>query len=62
MGNKSSQNMSMARRQQKIYDYLPENLDNFDHPPTLDELLASRGALHKRIRVLTQADPLKSYG
>jgi len=54
--------MSMARRQQKIYDYLPENLDNFDHPPTLDELLASRGALHKRIRVLTQADPLKSYG
>ena len=52
--------MNLTRRQQEIYDYLLENQDYFDHPPTLDELcqalnLTSRGSLHKHIQALIQA-------
>ena len=52
--------MPLTRRQQEIYDYLLENQDYFDHPPTLDELcqalnLTSRGSLHKHIQALIQA-------
>jgi repressor LexA len=44
--------MNLTRRQQEIYDYLTENQEFFDHPPTLDELcqaldLTSRGSLHR---------------
>ncbi len=52
--------MNLTRRQQEIYDYLLENQDCFDHPPTHDELcqalgLTSRGSLHKHIQALIQA-------
>jgi len=52
--------MPLTRRQQEIYDYLLENQDYFDHPPSLDELcqalnLTSRGSLHKHIQALIQA-------
>ncbi|MDJ0739581.1 MAG: transcriptional repressor LexA [Gammaproteobacteria bacterium] len=51
---------SLTRRQQQIYDYLREHLDDFPHPPTLDELcealgLSSRGSLHKQIQALIEA-------
>lgn len=51
---------SLTRRQQEIYDYLREHLDDFAHPPTLDELcdalgLKSRGSLHKQIQALIEA-------
>jgi repressor LexA len=52
--------MNLTRRQQQIYDYLVENQEYFDHPPTHDELcealgLTSRGSLHKHIQALIQA-------
>jgi repressor LexA len=51
---------NLTRRQQEIYDYLREHLDDFPHPPTLDELcdalgLKSRGSLHKQIQALIEA-------
>ncbi len=51
---------SLTRRQQEIYDYLRTHLDDFPHPPTLDELcdalgLKSRGSLHKQIQALIEA-------
>jgi repressor LexA len=53
-------NISLTRRQQEIYDYLKENLDQFDQPPTLNELcdalgLSSRGSMHKQIHALVDA-------
>ena len=52
--------MTLTRRQQQIHDYLVENANHFDHPPTHDELcqalgLVSRGSLHKHIQALVQA-------
>lgn len=52
--------MKLTRRQQDIYDYLLDNQNRFDHPPTLDELclalgLSSRGSLHKHIQALIEA-------
>ena len=51
---------SLTRRQQEIFEYLREHLDDFPHPPTLDELcealgLSSRGSLHKQIQALIDA-------
>jgi repressor LexA len=51
---------TLTRRQQEIYDYLRQHLDDFPHPPTLDELcdalgLRSRGSLHKQIQALVDA-------
>jgi repressor LexA len=51
---------SLTRRQQEIFDYLRAHLDDFPHPPTLDELcdalgLKSRGSLHKQIGALIEA-------
>lgn len=51
---------TLTRRQQEIYDYLREHLEEFPHPPTLDELcdalgLKSRGSLHKQIQALIEA-------
>lgn len=51
---------SLTRRQQEIFDFLREHLDDFPHPPTLDELcdalgLSSRGSLHKQIQALIDA-------
>jgi repressor LexA len=52
--------MQLTRRQAEIYQYLLENADHFDHPPTHDELcqalgLSSRGSLHKHIQALVEA-------
>lgn len=52
--------MTLTRRQQEIYDYLREHLDQFEHAPNLDELcqvlgLSSRGSLHKHIQALVEA-------
>ena len=51
---------NLTRRQQQIYNYLVENQQYFNHPPTHDELcqalgLTSRGSLHKHIQALIQA-------
>jgi repressor LexA len=51
---------NLTRRQQEIYDYLRAHLEDFSHPPTLDELcealgLKSRGSLHKQIQALIEA-------
>ena len=50
----------LTRRQQEIFEYLREHLDDFTHPPTLDELCAalglkSRGSLHKQLQALIEA-------
>jgi repressor LexA len=50
----------LTRRQQEIYDYLITHLQEFEHPPTLDELcyelgLSSKGSLHKQIHALIEA-------
>jgi len=52
--------ISLTRRQQEIYDYLKDNLDQFDQPPTLNELcdalgMSSRGSMHKQIHALVDA-------
>ena len=51
---------NLTRRQQEIYDYLRDHLNEFPHPPTLDELcqalgLSSRGSLHKQVQALIAA-------
>ena len=53
-------NPTLTRRQQEIYDYLREHLDEYAYPPTLDELcsalgLSSKGSLHKQIQALIDA-------
>ena len=52
--------MKLTRRQQEIYDYLRDNADAFDHPPSYDELcrvlgLSSRGSLYKHVQALVAA-------
>lgn len=52
---------ALTRRQQEIYEYLRDHQDEFDHPPTLDELcaalgLSSKGSLHKQVQALIEAD------
>ena len=52
--------VSLTRRQQEIYDYLKENLNQFEQAPTLNELcdalgLSSRGSMHKQIQALVDA-------
>lgn len=52
--------MHLTRRQREILDFLRDNEDDFEHPPTLDELcrllgLTSRGSLHKHIQALIMA-------
>ncbi len=61
--------MRLTRRQQEVLDFLRDNADSFEHPPTLDELcrmlgLASRGSLHKHIQALVEAgsvEPLDGH-
>ena len=53
-------NRSLTRRQQELYDFLNQHSDQFEHPPTLDELcsalgLSSKGSLHKQIQALIDA-------
>jgi repressor LexA len=51
---------TLTRRQRDVLDFLRRHADEFEHPPTLDELAAalglrSRGSLHKQIRALVDA-------
>jgi len=51
---------NLTRRQQEIYDLSPPDAEEFQHPPTLDELcamlgLSSKGSLHKQIQALVDA-------
>jgi repressor LexA len=51
---------TLTRRQLEIYEFLKTRLDDFAHPPTLDELcdalgLSSRGSLHKQVQALIDA-------
>jgi len=52
--------MRLTRRQQEVLNFLRDNADRFEYPPTLDALcrmlgLASRGSLHKHIQALVEA-------
>lgn len=52
--------MQLTRRQQEIYDYLRDNAEALDYPPTYDAIcaalgLSSRGSLHKHIQGLVAA-------
>ena len=52
--------MGLTRRQQEILDFLRDHADQFEHPPTLDELcvmlgLRSRGSLHKHVQAIVAA-------
>ena len=56
--------MQLTRRQQEILDFLRTNAENWEYPPTLDELckllgLRSRGSLHKHIQALVRAGYLE---
>lgn len=49
----------LTRRQKEIYEYLRDHNEDFDHPPTLDELcaalgLSSKGSLHKQVQALIE--------
>lgn len=51
---------ALTRRQQAVYDFIRANQDQFEHPPTLDELcramgLSSKGSMHKHIQALIDA-------
>jgi repressor LexA len=53
-------NYNLTRKQQEVLDFLVANQDQFNQPPTLDELcfamgLKSRGSLHKHIQGLINA-------
>lgn len=52
--------MQLTKRQAEIYQYLLDNAEHFDHPPTHSELcqalgLSSRGSLHKHVQALVEA-------
>jgi repressor LexA len=56
----------LTRRQQEIYQFLSDNGDRFEHPPTMDELcqalgLSSRGSLHKHITALVKAGLVEPF-
>lgn len=51
---------TLTRKQQEILDFLRHNQNNFQHPPTLEELCAalglkSRGSMHHQIKALIEA-------
>ena len=56
----------LTRRQQEIYQFLCDNAESFEHPPTMDELcralgLSSRGSLHKHISALVEAGLVEPF-
>ncbi len=56
----------LTRRQQQIYQFLSDNIGQFEHPPTMDELckalgLSSRGSLHKHISALVEAGLVEPF-
>lgn len=51
---------TLTRKQKEILDFLLKNQNDFQHPPTLDELCAamglkSRGSMHHQIKALIEA-------
>jgi len=63
--NKYRTNMNLTRKQQEIFDFLLQNQDQFNHPPTLEELCAamglkSRGSLHSQIKALIDANLIEA--
>ena len=56
----------LTRRQREIYNYLLDNADSFNCPPSLDELcmrlgMASRGSLYKHIMALINAGLVEPF-
>ena len=56
----------LTRRQREIYNYLLNNADSFNYPPSLDELcirlgMASRGSLYKHIMALINAGLVEPF-
>jgi repressor LexA len=63
--NKYRTNMTLTRKQQEIFDFLLQNQELFNHPPTLEELclamgLKSRGSLHSQIKALIDANLIEA--
>lgn len=55
----------LTRKQQEVFDFLVQNQDSFQHPPTLEELCASigvksRGSLHAHIKALIDAQLIQA--
>ena len=56
---------SLTRKQKELFDFLIQNQDKFNHPPTLEELcmaigLKSRGSLHTHIKALIEASLIQA--
>ena len=56
---------SLTRKQKELFDFLLQNQDKFNHPPTLEELcmaigLKSRGSLHTHIKALIEASLIEA--
>ncbi|WP_340124478.1 transcriptional repressor LexA [Methylobacter svalbardensis] len=56
----------LTRRQREIFEFLRDNYEKFNFPPTLDELcaalgMASRGSMHKHITALIDAGLVESF-
>ena len=56
----------LTRRQREIYNYLLDNADSFNCPPSLEELcmrlgVASRGSLYKHIMALINAGLVEPF-
>lgn len=56
----------LTRRQIEIFNYLRDNTDSFEYPPSLDELcqklgMASRGSLYKHIMALINAGLVEPF-
>jgi len=56
----------LTRRQREIFEFLRDNYEKFNFPPTLDELcaalgMASRGSMHKHISALIEAGLVESF-
>lgn len=53
-------NESLTRAQQAVYEYLLEQQETYEYPPTLAEVcqamgLSSRGSMHKHVQALIEA-------
>lgn len=51
------QTLSLTRKQKEVLNYLMDNYNDFDHPPTFESIchalgLKSRGSMHKHIKAL----------
>lgn len=56
----------LTKRQTEIYDYLQQNINDFGHAPSIDEVcqavgLKSRGSMHKHVQALIEAGLLEPF-